>query len=259
MGNLRVTRISASPAGRKKIAHRFIGGYQRVGSASPARDGSVLSSLKGLFLCPTQCSALRPHYPDYAASRRLNTSQALDSGSRRAHLEGTTSPGGQKSEGRNPKSERNPKAEIRMAAGDGEVMLVSCARIGAGWCGAERYHLLISDFGFRISGFAFGRLALAATVEIRPDGSGEKEKGSLFHLPSPIFHLPSLAAHTLKLSAEDFLRIGPISTRGPSWRGNETVRATGIRPLAGNTATRQRGHRHTHCRPEDGAVRSEEH
>src|ERR1051325_9254561 len=188
----------------------------------------------------------------------------------RAHLDGTTSPGGQKSEGRNPKSERNPKAEIRMAAGDGLVMRVSCAsirdggggelllcswaRIGSGCSGAERYHLVISDFGFRISGFGFGRLALGGTVEIRPDGSGEKEKGSLFHLPSPIFHLPSLAAHTLKLSAEDFLSIGPISTRGPSWRGNETVRATGIRPLAGNTATRQRGHRHTHCRPEDGAV-----
>src|ERR1051325_2942790 len=38
----------ASPAGRKKIAHRFIGGYRPWREASPARDGRVLSSLTGL-------------------------------------------------------------------------------------------------------------------------------------------------------------------------------------------------------------------
>jgi hypothetical protein len=46
----------------------------------------------------------------------------------RTQLDGTTNPGGQKPEGRNPKSERNPNAEIGVAAGDGELMLVSGAK-----------------------------------------------------------------------------------------------------------------------------------
>ena len=45
----------ASPAGRKKIAHRFIGGYERGGEASPARDERILPSLTGLVPRPRPC------------------------------------------------------------------------------------------------------------------------------------------------------------------------------------------------------------
>src|ERR1041384_3931403 len=49
--NARTLRGSlASPAGRKKIAHRFIGGPGRGRGTSPVRDGRVLSSLAGLVL-----------------------------------------------------------------------------------------------------------------------------------------------------------------------------------------------------------------
>src|ERR1051325_5951923 len=47
-GHLFLTRISASPAGRQKIAHRFTGGYRPWREASPARNGRILSSLTGL-------------------------------------------------------------------------------------------------------------------------------------------------------------------------------------------------------------------
>ena len=46
---------SASPAGRKKIAHRFIGGYEQGGEASPARDERTLPSLTGLVPRPRPC------------------------------------------------------------------------------------------------------------------------------------------------------------------------------------------------------------
>src|ERR1051325_10892289 len=49
---LHLTRIWASPAGRKKIAHRFIGGLERARGTSPVRDGRVLSSLAGLAAPP---------------------------------------------------------------------------------------------------------------------------------------------------------------------------------------------------------------
>src|ERR1051325_10815619 len=45
---LRLARITASLAGRKKIAHRFIGGHGWGRGKSHARDGSILSSLTGL-------------------------------------------------------------------------------------------------------------------------------------------------------------------------------------------------------------------
>src|ERR1051325_5347342 len=41
---LHLIRISASPAGRKKIAHRFIGGYHVRRGPSPARDERTLPS-----------------------------------------------------------------------------------------------------------------------------------------------------------------------------------------------------------------------
>src|SRR5208282_6681121 len=47
-GTLHFTRITTSPAGRPRIAHRFIGGYGPGSGASPARDGRVLSSLRDL-------------------------------------------------------------------------------------------------------------------------------------------------------------------------------------------------------------------
>jgi hypothetical protein len=52
-----------------------------------------------------------------------------------------------------------------MVAGDGEVMLFP--GLGSGLVGVVRT-LLRADFGFRISGFGFGRLALGGTVEITP-------------------------------------------------------------------------------------------
>src|ERR1051325_1538519 len=93
--------LSASPAGRTKIAHRFIGGCERRGVASPARDERTLPSLTGLvphppplptdesvgyFLSPCRAGPERGGTPALAGSGRQYQDAPLRAPSRRLLL-----------------------------------------------------------------------------------------------------------------------------------------------------------------------------